>query len=84
MNEREWQTRKHRIDTRLRALQWQIAPWQEGLDLASLHCHAVAEFPTAHGPADYALFVNGRLLGLVEANKVTSALGLFRPKLRKG
>ena len=46
-------------------------PWQAGLDLSSLRCHAVAEFPTANGPADYALFVNGQLLGIIEAKKVT-------------
>jgi len=36
MNEAEWQTRKTRIDTRLRSLNpvWQIIPWREGLDLS--------------------------------------------------
>ena len=32
---------------------------------------AVAEFPTDNGPADYALCADGRLLGVVEAKKVT-------------
>ena len=32
---------------------------------------AVEELPTANGPADYALFVKGQLLGIVEAKKVT-------------
>jgi type I restriction enzyme R subunit len=36
-----------------------------------LHCVAVEEFPTANGPADYALFVKGVLLGIIEAKKVT-------------
>lgn len=27
--------------------------------------------PTASGPADYGLFVNGQLLGIIEAKKVT-------------
>jgi type I restriction enzyme R subunit len=31
---------------------------------------AVQELPTANGPADYGLFVAGRLLGIVEAKKV--------------
>ncbi len=35
--------------------------------------HAVSEFPTANGPADYALFVDGRPLGIVEAKRVTLA-----------
>ena len=72
-NEAEWLTRKLRIDTRLRALnpQWQIIPWKAGLDTSKLNCHAVTEFPTENGPADYALFVNGILLGIIEAKKVT-------------
>ena len=75
MNEAEWQTRKQRIDARLRSLNpaWQIVRYDEGLTLSALHCHAVEEFPTANGPADYALFVNGKLLGILEAKKVTVA-----------
>ena len=30
---------------------------------------AIAEWPTASGPADYALFVNGRCLGVIEAKR---------------
>jgi type I restriction enzyme, R subunit len=73
LTEAEWLTRKSRIDTKLRALnpQWQIIPWREGLDTSQLTCHAVTEFPTENGPADYALFVNGVLLGIIEAKKVT-------------
>jgi type I restriction enzyme, R subunit len=33
--------------------------------------HAVTEYPTANGPADYALFVAGRLLAVVEGKRVT-------------
>jgi hypothetical protein len=29
---------------------------------------AVEELPTASGPADYALFVSGKLFGIIEAN----------------
>src|ERR1051325_7872418 len=73
MNEAEWLTRRKRIDTRLRSLNppWQIIPWHEGLDTSKLTCHAVTEFPTESGPADYAFFVNGVLLGINEAKKVT-------------
>jgi type I restriction enzyme, R subunit len=73
MHEVEWQTRKQRIDARLRAMQppWSIVRYREGIDLAALHCHAIEEFPTANGPADYALFVGGKLLGIIEAKKVS-------------
>jgi len=71
--EPEWLTRKKRIDTKLRSLEpaWKIIPYKEGMDLSGLNCHAVEEFPTANGPADYALFVDGCLLGILEAKRVT-------------
>jgi type I restriction enzyme R subunit len=73
MNESEWQTRKTRIDSKLGNLnpKWEVISWREGLNLSQLARHAVTEFPTANGPADYALFVNGQLLGIIEAKKVT-------------
>jgi type I restriction enzyme R subunit len=72
-NEAEWLTRKLRIDTKLGALNppWQIIPWHAGLDTSKLACHAVTEFPTENGPADYALFVDGIFIGIIEAKKVT-------------
>src|SRR6266576_2893314 len=72
-NEAEWLTRKKRIDTKLRSVNppWQIIPWHNGLDTSELSCHAVTEFPTENGPADYAFFVTGVLLGINEAKKVT-------------
>lgn len=73
MTEAEWLTRKIRIDTKLKANKpaWEIVPFVEGLDVSQLTNHAVTEFPTANGPADYALFVGGQLLGIVEAKKVS-------------
>ena len=73
MSEAEWQTRKQRIDARLRSIQpaWNIIRYRENLDLTKLDGVAVEELPTANGPADYALFVRGKLLGIIEAKKVT-------------
>src|SRR5712664_1974031 len=73
MTESEWQTRKQRIDTRLRALQpsWKIVRYRDGLDFSTLSGVAVEELPTANGPTDYGLFIAGRLLGIIEAKKVT-------------
>lgn len=68
--ESESKTRKQRINTKLKSLNWQIVKYRDGLDTSALQCHAVEEYPTANGPADYALFVKGRLLGVVEAKKV--------------
>ncbi|MEG3955872.1 type I restriction-modification enzyme R subunit C-terminal domain-containing protein [Microcoleus sp. herbarium2] len=68
--ESESKTRKQRINTKLNSLNWQIVKYRNGLDTSALQCHAVEEYPTANGPADYALFVKGRLLAVVEAKKV--------------
>jgi type I restriction enzyme, R subunit len=72
MHESEWKTRKTRIDKRLQALNpaWEIIPYTLALNISELSCHAVEEYPTLYGPADYALFVNGKLLGILEAKKV--------------
>lgn len=71
MNEAEWLTRKNRIDTRLRQQGWSLKRFSPALDLKTLDKIAVEELPTASGPADYALFVGGKLLGVIEAKKVT-------------
>lgn len=63
-------TRKKRIDQQLKAAGWLIVPYSEGMDLSILTNHAVEELQTANGPADYALVVNGQLLGVVEAKKL--------------
>jgi type I restriction enzyme, R subunit len=71
-DELEWQTRRDRINKQLKALNpcWQIVKYSESLNPKTLSRHAVEEYPTANGPADYALFVNGKLLGILEAKKV--------------
>ena len=71
-DELEWQTRRDRINKKLRALKpaWNIIKFREGLDVSALDCHAVEEYPTGNGPADYALFVKGKLLGIIEAKRV--------------
>lgn len=63
-------TRKKRIDQQLKATGWLIVPYSEGMDLSSLTNHAIEELQTNNGPADYALVVNGKLLGVVEAKKL--------------
>lgn len=72
MTENEWKTRKERIDKKLKALSpaWKIIKYSNELDTKSLDRYAVEEFPTANGPADYALFVKGNCLGIIEAKKV--------------
>lgn len=69
--ESETVTRRNRINVQLRNLNWQVIPYQEHLDTTALQCHAVEEYPTATGKADYGLFVNGQLLGIIEAKRLT-------------
>lgn len=73
--EQEWQTRRERINRKLTALKptWTIIKYKDTLDTSNLHCHVVEEYPTANGPADYAFFVKGELLGILEAKKVKVA-----------
>ncbi len=56
-SEPEWKTRKERIDKRLTALPqpWEIIRYKDELDTTYLAAHAVAEYPTENGPAEYAL-----------------------------
>ena len=77
MTESQKTTRKNRIDSKLKSslLNWQVIPWSNGLDTNSLAVHAVEEYPTKTGPADYALFVNGKLLGIIEAKKLSVDAG---------
>lgn len=72
MKESEWLTRKSRIDGKLRSVnpKWEIVRYKDGMDCSKLSHHAAEEYPTANGFADYALFVDGRLLGVIEAKKV--------------
>jgi type I restriction enzyme, R subunit len=70
-NNSEWLTRKRLIDPKLKAAGWSIVPFSPGKPLSSHGAWAIEEFETAYGPADYALCVDGAILGIVEAKKLT-------------
>jgi len=67
-NEREWQTRRRRIDGRLQARGWSVVPADAPRKLTP---QAITEYETANGPADYALCADGRIVGVVEAKRLT-------------
>jgi type I restriction enzyme R subunit len=69
--ESERQTRKRRIDPKLKASHWNIARHEEAKPLSWYADTGIEEFPTNNGPADYGLCVDGHLLGIVEAKKLT-------------
>src|SRR5689334_2503584 len=71
MSESEARTRTERIDPKLKAAGWHVAPFDPSASLGSLKAVAVEEFPTEHGPADYALLDGSGVRGVVEAKKLT-------------
>ncbi len=71
MTERERDTRWRRIDPKLRASGWAIADGAR-LNTAELRAPtALTELSTLDGPADYTLCAAGRVVGVVEAKKLT-------------
>lgn len=67
----EWLTRKKLIDPKLKAAGWRIVPFSPDRLLSSYDRCAIEEFPTDNGPADYALCVNGIIMGVVEGKKLS-------------
>ena len=55
----------------LKASGWKVLPFDQGKPLTALQCCAIEEYPTSAGPADYALCADGRIIGIVEAKKLT-------------
>src|SRR5438132_14099207 len=68
--ESERQARKWRIDPALRAQGWEIAPYAPERPLGGYARQAIEEYPTANGPADYGLCLDGRIVGIVEAKRL--------------
>jgi len=69
--ESERVTRKKRIDPLLKAAGWRIELYKTGMDLTRYNQYALEEFPTENGPADYALCVDGKILAVIEAKKIS-------------
>ena len=67
----EKQTRQKLIDLKLNKQGWEIVDFKDDLNLMNLNNVAVRELPTKEGFADYALFVKGQLLGIIEAKKIS-------------
>ena len=92
----EWLTRKRLIDGKLNAAGWRVFPFDSAKPLTRLDRCAIEEYPTATGPADYALCLRGQIVGIVEAKKLTLgpqnvlsqaerySKGISQPKLRAG
>lgn len=61
------------IDARLAAAGWIVQPYRD-MNLGAGPGLAITEFPGAHGPADYLLYVDGKAIGVVEAKPVGHTL----------
>ena len=70
ISEKEWQTRKERVDPRIEAAGWQVMPAGTPVPAGPHPPSALVEYPTENGPADYVLWSKGRVLGVVEAKRV--------------
>jgi type I restriction enzyme R subunit len=68
--EAEWPIRKQRVDRRLAAAGWTPRPLYSGLS-EDIRPAVVEEYSTENGPADYAFFVEGRALAIVEAKRLS-------------
>ncbi|MGY1681989.1 type I restriction endonuclease subunit R [Geodermatophilus sp. SYSU D01176] len=64
-------TRSERIDPRLKKAGWPVVSLNSVNSEAPAMPTAVEEWPTASGPADYALCVDGQVRGVVEAKRLT-------------
>lgn len=68
--ESELQTRRNRIDPKLAANGWHVTEFETYGRLVNPNQLAITEYPTENGPADYVLYVDGNIIGVVEAKKV--------------
>src|SRR5437016_147889 len=69
LNEPEWRTRKRRIDPRLDAACWRLPP--DGA-MPLRDPYRSEEEETDNGPADYALWLDHHVVGIVEGKRPTA------------
>jgi type I restriction enzyme R subunit len=67
----EWLTRRKIVDPKLVAAGWKVCAYDPARLLSTYNNCALVEYPTDNGPADYALCSGGRILGIVEAKKIS-------------
>lgn len=67
------QQAREQIDAKLNVAGWVVQSYRD-MNLGAGVGLAVTEFPGAHGPADYLLYVDGKAIGVVEAKPVGHTL----------
>ena len=74
------QKAREEIDKRLDEAGWVVQDMKQVNQMASLGV-AVREYPTSTGPVDYALFIEGVPVGIVEAKKDDLGESIFKKTL---
>jgi len=69
-DETEHETRKNRINRKLEDAGWKVTRYDESKPLSFYSSHALEEYPTESGPADYALVAHGQILAVIEAKRL--------------
>ena len=72
---------RERIDKKLEQAGWIIQDMKQINPIAALGV-VVREFPTSTGPVDYALFVDGKPIGVVEAKKDDSGASITEVEMQ--
>src|SRR6187402_236741 len=67
----EWLTRKVLIDPKLKSSGWTVIAHDSRRQDVTGDQYAIAEYPTANGPADYVLVSGGSVVGIIEAKRLT-------------
>jgi type I restriction enzyme, R subunit len=67
---------KNIVDRMLHTLGWSRIHYEKDLDTGRLESHVVEEYRVATGRVDYALFVHGLLIGIIEVKRLTGNLEL--------
>lgn len=75
----EWHTRKRLIDPKLQAAGWRVVTYDPAHPCGTGKPVAIEGYPTDNGPADYALCVDGQLLGLPAGYELVCVLKLGVP-----
>jgi type I restriction enzyme, R subunit len=65
---------KNLVDRMLHNLGWSRIHYENDLETGHLESHVVEEYRVATGIVDYALFVHGLLIGIIEVKRVTGNL----------
>src|SRR4051794_30960205 len=73
------QRARENIDQMLAAAGWVVQNLKD-IEITVAFGVAVREFPTATGPVDYALYVDGKVIGTIEAKKEGVTLSSVEPQ----